>query len=86
MARLPGTDVWYKTYRVRSDARVTYLALPKRPVGGGQEEPDLAARSAEPAPLRVQAGSRESSERKRHARRLGAFAAGRASAAMDPAA
>jgi Enterochelin esterase, N-terminal len=32
MARLPGTDVWYKTYRVRSDARVTYLLSPNDPL------------------------------------------------------
>ena len=31
MARLEDTDVWYKTYRVRSDARVAYLLSPNDP-------------------------------------------------------
>ena len=28
MQRIPGTDVWYKTYRVRNDARFTYNLSP----------------------------------------------------------
>ena len=27
-ARLPGTDVWYRTYRLRDDARFTYQLSP----------------------------------------------------------
>jgi len=39
MARLPGTDVWYKTYRARSDARVTYLLSPNDPFVEDKKSP-----------------------------------------------
>lgn len=39
MAKLPGTDVRYKTYRVRSDARVTYLLSPNDPLVEDKRSP-----------------------------------------------
>jgi enterochelin esterase family protein len=39
MTRLSGTDVWYKTYRVRSDARVTYLLSPNDPLVEDKKSP-----------------------------------------------
>ena len=39
MAHLGGADVWYKTYRVRSDARVTYLLSPNDPLVEDKKSP-----------------------------------------------
>jgi len=36
LARLPATDVWYRTYRVRDDARFTYYLLPRAPASTGR--------------------------------------------------
>ena len=38
MARLLETDLWYKTYRVRSDLRMTYLLSPNDPLTDLDEE------------------------------------------------
>jgi enterochelin esterase family protein len=37
MTRLDGTDVWYRTYKERSDLRTTYLLAVNEPVAEGEE-------------------------------------------------
>jgi enterochelin esterase family protein len=53
LARLPGTDIWYRTYRVRSEARFTYLFSVNDSLVPAEEEKDPATREAkfQPDPL-----------------------------------
>lgn len=49
MARLPETDLWYKTYRVRKDVRLNYSLSPNDPVPllGETKDPAVLARRTE---------------------------------------
>ncbi|HKO62417.1 MAG TPA: enterochelin esterase domain-containing protein, partial [Pyrinomonadaceae bacterium] len=53
LTRLPGTDVWYRTYRVRSDARFTYRFSVNDSLVPSEEEKDSAKRASgfQPDPL-----------------------------------
>src|ERR1044071_2514314 len=53
LSRLPGTDVWFRTYRVRSDARFTYRFSVNDSLVPSEEEKDPATREAkfQPDPL-----------------------------------
>lgn len=53
LSRLPGTDVWYRTYRVRSDARFTYRFSINDSLIPSEEEKTPATREAkfQPDPL-----------------------------------
>ncbi len=53
LSRLPGTDVWYRTYRVRSDARFTYRFSVNDSLVPWEEEKTPATREArfQPDPL-----------------------------------
>jgi enterochelin esterase-like enzyme len=53
LSRLPGTDVWFRTYRVRSDARFTYRFSVNDSLVPSEEEKDPAKRESrfQPDPL-----------------------------------
>ena len=53
LSQLPGTDVWYRTYRVRSDARFTYQFSVNDSLVPSEEEKAPATREAvfQPDPL-----------------------------------
>ena len=53
LSRLPGTDVWYRTVRVRSDARFTYRFSVNDSLVPAEEEKNPATREAtfQPDPL-----------------------------------
>ncbi len=46
MAQLPGTDLWYKTYRARTDLRTTYRLSPNDPLVPLARVTDWQARAA----------------------------------------
>ncbi|MSP14585.1 MAG: DUF3327 domain-containing protein [Chloroflexi bacterium] len=53
MAHLPGTDIWYRTYRSRIDARFTYQLSPNDALIPSNEVADWEKRTAtwQPDPL-----------------------------------
>lgn len=53
LTQLPGTDVWYRTYRVRSDARFTYRLSVNDSLVPSEEEKDISKRESrfQPDPL-----------------------------------
>ncbi len=53
LTQLPGTDVWYRTYRVRSDARFTYRLSVNDSLVPSEEEKDISNRESrfQPDPL-----------------------------------
>ena len=53
LTQLPGTDVWYRTYRVRSDARFTYRLSVNDSLVPSEEEKDTSKRESgfQPDPL-----------------------------------
>jgi enterochelin esterase family protein len=46
MTKLPGTDVWYRTYRARADLRATYYISPNDPLRSSDEEIDSGEEAA----------------------------------------
>jgi enterochelin esterase family protein len=45
-ARLAGTDLWYRSYRVPSDTRTTYQLGPNDPLTASEDVEDWGARTA----------------------------------------